>query len=363
MTELDSLYLKNKAWEDFNFSKPYFVKSIWFDRFRFVLPKHNDILNADSIFVWSDSNVESLEHILINKKINLPIVVFEDTFIRSVDLYRAKYSMHYNENYCMPYGFTWSNYAHYDIRGHGRLESMLTDKFVHLNQNQIDRARNCINKIVSNGLSKYNNQHKEFKADNSDYKILIVDQALGDQSVKLSNANCQTFELMLNDALKKTDNVYIKIHPEQLVGRRKGHFNFDTHNNEQVLVDKQNYPSVKIINDYVNPISLIEQFDEVWTVSSQLGFEALMLNKSVVCYGTPFYSGYGLTDDRNKSSAIEFRRTFNNLTVEDIFYNAYISYSDYYNPFNCRDRWQLEDVLDHLILSINRFQNDTSGDK
>ena len=99
---------------------------------------------------------------------------------------------------------------------------------------------------------------------------------------------------MLDDALRKTDNVYIKVHPEQLVGRRKGYFNFDKPTNEQVFITKQNYPTVKIINDYINPISLIEKFDEVWTVSSQLGFEALMLNKRVVCYGTPFYSGYGL---------------------------------------------------------------------
>lgn len=356
MTELEQLYLKNKAWEVNNFSKPYFVKSIWFDRFKLVLPKHTgNIKEADSIFVWSDSNIEGLRDILINKRINLPIVVFEEPFIRSVDLYRAAYSKQHNEKYCMPYGFTWSNYAHYDIRGHGRLESMLTDKFVPLNLNQINRARRCINKIITNKLSKYNNQQKEFNADNSDYKILIVDQALGDQSVKLSNASCKTFEMMLNEALLKTNNVYIKIHPEQLVGRRKGYFNFDKPNNEQVFINKQNYPSVKIINDYVNPISLIEKFDEVWTVSSQLGFEALMCNKKVVCYGTPFYSGYGLTDDRNNTPSQQFRRSFKQLTVEDIFYKTYIEYSNYYNPFNFRDKWQLEDVLDHLILNIKQF--------
>ena len=358
MTELEAIYLKNKAWEVNNFSKPYFVKSIWLDKFKNFLPKPVDINQADSIFVWSDSNIDALKNVLIDRKINLPIVVFEEPFLRSIDLYRNKNSATYNSKYCMPCGFTWANYAHYDIRGHGRLEALLTDKFIPLTNNQFRRASYCIDKIVKNKLSKYNNQWKDFKVDNNEYKILIVDQALGDQSVNLSKASVNTFKTMLDDALCKTDNVYIKVHPEQLVGRRKGYFNFDKPNNEQILVTKQKYPTVKIINDYVNPISLIEKFDEVWTVSSQLGFEALMLNKRVVCYGTPFYSGYGLTIDKYATEALKFRQTFNNnLTVEDIFYKTYIEYTTYCNPFNYKDRWQIEDVIDNLICQSKQFPN------
>lgn len=353
------MYLKNKAWEVFNFSKPYFVQSIWLDKFRSFLPNAvSDIKNADCIFTWSDSNIERFKSILISKKINLPIVVFEEPFLRSVDLYRNKNTTQYNNKYCMPCGFTYANYAHYDIRGHGRLESLLTDKFIPLSEMQIKRSRYCIDKIVSNKLSKYNNQQKDFIIDNSDYKILIVDQALGDQSVNLSGCNSDTFKEMLDSALNITKNVYIKIHPEQLVGRRKGYFNFNIPNNEQVFVSKQNYPTVKIINDYVNPISLLEKFDEVWTVSSQLGFEALMLNKKVVCFGTPFYSGYGLTEDKANTNTLKFRKTFNNhLTVEDIFYKTYIEYTTYCNPFNFKDLWQIEDVIDNLIRQLKTFPN------
>ena len=43
---------------------------------------------------------------------------------------------------------------------------------------------------------------------------------------------------------------------------------------------------------------LLEQVQEVWTVTSTLGFEALLRGKAVTCLGAPFYAGWGgLTRD------------------------------------------------------------------
>ncbi|MEZ5684748.1 MAG: hypothetical protein R3D78_02115 [Paracoccaceae bacterium] len=42
---------------------------------------------------------------------------------------------------------------------------------------------------------------------------------------------------------------------------------------------------------------LIDIVDEVWTMTSLLGFEALLRGKSVTCAGMPFYAGWGLTRD------------------------------------------------------------------
>jgi len=44
-------------------------------------------------------------------------------------------------------------------------------------------------------------------------------------------------------------------------------------------------------------VSLIDAVDEVWTMTSLLGFEALLRGKAVTCLGTPFYAGWGLTRD------------------------------------------------------------------
>ena len=46
-----------------------------------------------------------------------------------------------------------------------------------------------------------------------------------------------------------------------------------------------------------DPGTLLTQIDEVWTMTSLLGFEALLRNKRVVTYGAPFYAGWGLTHD------------------------------------------------------------------
>jgi capsular polysaccharide export protein len=116
-------------------------------------------------------------------------------------------------------------------------------------------------------------------------------------------------------------------------------------------IDSQQYPTVNLISDYINPISLLENFDEVWTVSSQMGFEALMLGKKVRCYGTPFYAGYGLTEDMDSNDVLTFRNTYPR-TLEEIFYNAYIRYASYFNYNNTAIKWEIEDALEHIKNGI-----------
>ena len=55
-----------------------------------------------------------------------------------------------------------------------------------------------------------------------------------------------------------------------------------------------------------------------------MGMEALLLNKEVHCYGIPFYSGWGLTEDKQISP-----RRKKILTVDQLFAGAYILYSSY----------------------------------
>jgi capsular polysaccharide export protein len=42
---------------------------------------------------------------------------------------------------------------------------------------------------------------------------------------------------------------------------------------------------------------LLPVVDEVHVLTSLAGFEALLRNKKVTCYGQPFYAGWGLTQD------------------------------------------------------------------
>lgn len=363
--ELQNAYVESKLLSTnvFAYKKLFPIDSIWIDHFKRTLPEIvNDYNDAEAIITWSDQCIPKFEKFLKNGKIEKPIIVLEDTFFRSIDLFQKGKSKEYNDRWALPVGYTISNFAHYDIRGHGTLEKMLTDDFRPLSNSQINRTRSVIDYIKTHKLSKYNNQWNNLsrpisnKLKTKERKIIIVDQALNDQSVVLSKADKRVFELMLRCALKITPHVFIKIHPEQLVGRRKGYYNVVDDNEYQVYITKEKFPTLTLIGESVNPIELLEQFDEVWTVSSQLGFEALMLGKKVVCFGAPFYSGYGLTHDMVNHKVFEFRKEYKR-TIEDIFYTTYIRYSHYFNPFNVSNKWEIEDVLSYLKEHSNQFKS------
>ncbi len=66
--------------------------------------------------------------------------------------------------------------------------------------------------------------------------------------------------------------------------------------------------------------------DTVHTMTSLVGFEALLRKKTVYCYGLPFYAGWGLTKDRHPLA----RRTrLRNL--DELVAATYILYPRYIN--------------------------------
>ena len=178
-----------------------------------------------------------------------------------------------------------------------------------------EKGRGLINLILGNNISKYNQSFSEqysgadsicngdifskFACDNSERRVLVVDQTYGDTSVTLGNASSETFSLMLQDAVKTygSSRVYVKIHPEVVKGNRKGFFKLSTLKRMKV----------NIIASDVNTIKLLKCFNDVYVVTSGTGFEALMCGLNVTCFGEPFYSGYGLTRDRQNSVSLRRR--------------------------------------------------------
>jgi len=68
----------------------------------------------------------------------------------------------------------------------------------------------------------------------------------------------------------------------------------------------------------------LEAADEVHTLTSLVGFEALLREKRVVVYGQPFYSGWGLTMDRHPVS----RRT-RRLSLDELVAGTLLRYPRY----------------------------------
>ena len=74
--------------------------------------------------------------------------------------------------------------------------------------------------------------------------------------------------------------------------------------------------------------ALIDLADEIWTMTSTLGFEALVRGKSVTTLGAPFYAGWGLTRDLGPVPA---RRT-PRPGIDGLIHAALIAYPRYMDP-------------------------------
>jgi capsular polysaccharide export protein len=168
-------------------------------------------------------------------------------------------------------------------------------------------------------------------------RVLVVDQTFGDMSVALGGATAATFDAMLAAALADNPQatVYVKTHPEVSSGRKGGY-----------LTRVQPGPRTVLLREAVNPLSLIQQMDRVYVVTSTMGFEALLAGKPVVCFGAPWYAGWGATDDRCAHSPAWARRT-RPRSLKELFAAAYIHYTCYLNPVT-HQRGHILDVVDWL---------------
>lgn len=219
-----------------------------------------------------------------------------------------------------PLGFIVDDLAFYfDATRPSRLELTLNDKDFSLSKEEIYRARALIKRIVEHRLTKYNYlpDHRGALVDRSGFEraVLVVDQGEADSSIELGLANAHTFSKMLDAAIAENPDaiVLVKTHPDTVAKGRPSHF-----------VQGHAHPRVKFISTQVNPHTLLDNVDSVYSVSSQLGFEALLRGKRVVLFGAPFYAGWGLTDDR-----IQIPRRSQRRTIEDVFHTACITHSLY----------------------------------
>ena len=68
--------------------------------------------------------------------------------------------------------------------------------------------------------------------------------------------------------------------------------------------------------------------DEVWTITSTLGFEALIRGKPVTCLGMPFFAGRGLTRDLSPRPA----HRAHDVRLAELVHACLIGYPRYFDP-------------------------------
>lgn len=242
---------------------------------------------------------------------------------------------------------------YYDATQPSRLESLIAS--LERDERLQAQSRRALGLIRRHRLSKYNHA-PELRLPAPDLgrasRVLVVDQTKGDLSVSLGGAGQAAFAHMLAAALAENPHaeVWVKTHPDTMAGKKRGYL-------DAAQLASHPDPRLHLLAEDVSPLALLEQVDKVYVVTSQMGFEALMLGKPVVCFGLPWYAGWGLSQDRHPGSAALGSRRNVRRTVEQLFEAAYLHYARYLDPASGKPG-TIFDVIDWLAR--NKAANDAA---
>jgi capsular polysaccharide export protein len=252
----------------------------------------------------------------------VPFALLEDGFLRSVEREGAPLSLVVDD-----LGI------YYDCRRPSRLECFVLEALSHV---ETSRAQALILAWRRARASKYNHA-RDYAGVLPERYVLVCDQTFGDLSVQHGGADAADFRRMLEAALSENPacQILVKRHPDVVMGRKRGYLNATIGS-----ID----PRIQLIVEDCHAASLLERAEAVYTVTSQMGFEALLWGKKVRCFGMPFYAGWGLTlDDREAPS----RRSA--VGLEQLVHAALVRYPRYLDP-ETGEPCEAERALAHVEL-------------
>ena len=261
--------------------------------------------DVDALLAWgrrpSARRVERL-----GQHWGLPVWHIEDGFLRSFGKGRAD----------PPLALLIDDLGvHFDATSPSRLEHLIATP---LSLEQRCRAQQVQALWCEQRLSKVNPAQESPVPE--ERFVLVVDQSAGDYSIPLGGASPECFGQMLQEALADHPacTVVLKVHPDVIHGRARGHFS------AKDLV----HPRIRVSADGLHPAGLLQRAEAVYAVTSQMGFEALLWGRPVHCFGMPFYAGWGLTHDR---LAAPDRRQ-QGVSLEALVHGALIAYPHCIDP-------------------------------
>ncbi len=279
--------------------------------------------NRTSLVLWASAETDDLRSQAL--KLGVPLLRVEDAFLRSVGL---------GSNLVRPQSLVLDDLGiYYDCSRPSRLESILREQ--QFSDTLVERAHSLHQLVVAKGLTKYNvgiDEELVF-ANEGRVVILVPGQVEDDASILRGSPNIKRNLDLLMAVKGSRPEAYIvfKPHPDVLVGNRKGAVDTDE--------------ALKFADQVVTDISmgyLLNLVDEVHTMTSLAGFEALLRGCHVVTYGLPFYSGWGLTEDR-----MPCPRRGRRLTLPQLIAGALILYPTYVDN-GTGEICSVEDVVDSL---------------
>lgn len=288
------------------------------------------------VLLWSsDLNPELERQIAAD---GLSIWRAEDGFIRSVGLGADGYR---------PISLVIdSRGIYYDATAPSDLEHILnTNNF---STKEISRAQALRQRLVELGVSKYNvGSAQSFSLPTDKRLILVPGQVESDASIAKGSPDIKTNGALLRAVREGNPDAFViyKPHPDVVISGRDGRLQrkdaaddlFDLEVREASIVD------------------LLTKVDEVHTMTSLTGFEALLRGVKVTTYGLPFYAGWGLTTDRLRCGRRTRQRTLDELVAATL-----IAYPRYADPETGR-RLTVEEAVDVLARQLAQRRRTPPG--
>lgn len=269
--------------------------------------------NKDFVFIiWGFK--EPTEFLEYADRNNVTVYRVEDGFVRSVGLGAA---------HTLPLSIIAdSRTLYFDSREASDLEVIVETTDFSDKQELLKEAERCMNMLINMGVSKYNHATrtdvKEIYGEKTKKRILVIGQVEDDASIRYGCSTQMTNNDLVRAAYEENPDAEIiyKPHPDVLGGFRKAY------SNPMDVADIS-----KVVTAPLSLVDAFETIDHVYTITSLSGFEALLRGIEVTCFGAPFYSGWGLTNDRQP---VERRTQKRSLT--ELFAAAYMLYPKYLNP-------------------------------
>ena len=259
-----------------------------------------------SVSVWASRASEGLSDLCKNSDVRLTRV--EDGFLRSVGL---------GAELVEPMSLCFDNLGiYYDPNEPSRLEQLIKDS-AHLPKEALLRASKLREALIRGNLSKYNEGEHLVLNRPKRQSLLVVGQVEDDASILKGALEVRTNREVLRIAREQNRDAYIyfKPHPDVEAGLRVGEVPDALDFADEVL-------------SKVSSASAIDAVDEVWTITSLLGFEALLRGRKTICLGRPFYAGWGLTTDHFEPMP---RRDFE-ASLDGLIHASLIDYPLYFDP-------------------------------
>ena len=275
------------------------------------------------LLTWGSRHYDEMR--AVADRHQLQLLRMEDGFIRSVGL---------GSDLTVPGSLVVdSGGIYYDPRQPSDLELLLQRH--RFTQGELERAGRLRKRIVASGISKYNaggDRPLTLRVRDSQRVVLVPGQVEDDASVVYGSPLIRSNAALLEAVRTLAPEAFIiyKPHPDVVSGNRRGGLG----NASRPLYDA-------MVSDV--PIGrCLELADEVHTMTSLVGFEALLRGKRVVTHGQPFYCSWGLTEDR-----LPLARRTRKLELDELVAGALLAYPRYYH-FCARAFCTAEDLIEEL---------------